>query len=85
MQAIGAVERAVKTVKTLSSNNEDPYIAILCCRANPIENGFSSGEVLLMGQKIHTNALFFPKLLDPRYPDKFHLWKKEKDIRIKQK
>ena len=50
-----------------------------------MENGFSPGEILLMGQKIYTNVSFLPKLLYPKHPSKFQPCKKGKDIRIKQK
>ena len=76
-QANGAAERTVKTVKGLLSKNNDPYLAMLCYRATPLENEFSLAE-LLMGRKICTTLPVIPKVLNPQLPNKFQLQAKEK-------
>ena len=83
-QANGAAERAVQTVKSLLNKNEDPYLAMLCYRATPLENGFSPAE-LLMGRKIRTTVPVLPNTLDPKHPNNFRLRKKEKAIRERQR
>ena len=50
-QANGAAERAIKTVKQLLKKNKDPYLALVTYRNMPLENGYSSAE-LLMGRNL---------------------------------
>ena len=83
-QANGATERAVKTVKGLLSKNSDPHMAMLCYRAMPLENGFSSAE-LLMEHKIRTTLPVLPKILNPQLPNKLQLQAKEKAIKDRQR
>ena len=49
-------ERAVKTIKSLLKENDDPYIALMIYCSTPIHNGFSPSE-LLMNTQLHTTFL----------------------------
>ena len=57
---------------------------MLCYQATPLENGFSPAE-LLMGRNIRTTVSVLPKMLNPKQPNNFQLWKKEKNIRERQR
>ena len=48
-QANGLAECAVKTVKQMLEDNDDPYLAMMVYRLTSLENGYSPSE-LLMGQ-----------------------------------
>ncbi|XP_036416381.1 uncharacterized protein LOC118800277 [Colossoma macropomum] len=52
-QANGEVERAVRTLKGLLAKEKDHRDALLAYRATPLEQGFSSSQ-LLMGRRLHT-------------------------------
>ncbi|GBM27197.1 hypothetical protein AVEN_9862-1 [Araneus ventricosus] len=52
-QSNGLIEAAVKTVKARVKESRDSYLALMAYRATPLENGFSSPE-LLMSRRINT-------------------------------
>ena len=63
-QANGEAERAMKTIKALLKNADDPYLALLAYRATPLQNEYSPSE-LLMNRKLrgsHSNAAKYSKL-----------------------
>ena len=83
LQANGAAERGVRTVKSLlNKSTDDPYSALLAYRATPLENGYSPTE-LLMGRKLRTTIPKIQKQLLPYLPDKSAVKVKEK-IRKRQ-
>ena len=67
-RANGEVERAVRTVKALLCKNEEPYLALLAYRSTPLQNGFSSSE-LLMGCRLRTKVPVMPSILKPNVQD----------------
>jgi len=54
-QSNGQVERTVQTVKHLLTKSEDPYLALLICRAIPLPWCNLSLSQLLMGRHLRTN------------------------------
>ena len=76
-QSNGAAERAVKTVKSLLTKNDDPYVALLAYRSTPPENGYSPAE-LLMGHRLCTMVPVHSSQLIPRLPRASQLHEKEK-------
>ena len=48
----------------LLKKSTDPYLALLCYRSTPLQNGFSSAE-LLMGRKLRIRLPTLPSNLDP--------------------
>ena len=83
-QANGEAERAVKTIKALLKNADDPYLALLAYRATPLQNGYSPSE-LLMNRKLRTTVPMVPNQMQPSLPDYNLLQKKEKVSREHQK
>ena len=61
----------------------DPYLAMLIYRSTPLQNGYSSGE-LLVGRKLCTTLHILPNQLEPSKPDYSLLQKRESDVRTKQ-
>jgi len=59
------VERAVRTVKGLLKNNDDPYLALFTYRSTPVQTGLSPSE-LLMGERLQTQLPVATKTLAPR-------------------
>ena len=53
-QSNGMAERSVQTVKHLIHSSQDPYTALLAYCTTPLENGFSSAQ-LLYSQQLHSN------------------------------
>lgn len=80
----GAVERAVRTVKSLVDMNEDPYAALLAYRSTPLENGYSPAE-LLMGHKLRTTVPVALTQLVPHLPNFSKLKEKKKQLRERQR
>ena len=81
-QGNGSAERAVKTVKELLKKNKDPYLAQPDHHSTPLENGYSSRE-LLMGRKLRTIIPFITTQLHPclsKFPEL-----KNKEQRIKER
>ena len=83
-QANGAAERAVETVKSLLTKNEDPYIALTLYRSTPLENRYSPAE-LLMSRRIRTIIPIAPAQLNPSVPDSFQVKRKEQLIKERQR
>ena len=82
-QANGEAERAVKTIKRLINNAEDPYLALLAYRST-LQNGYSPSE-LVMNRKLRTTVPMAPTQMQPSLPDYNQLQKKEEENRQSQK
>lgn len=67
-KANGEAERAVKTIKSLLKNADDPYLAFLAYRATPLRNGYSPSE-LLMNRKLRTTVPMILTQMQPSVPD----------------
>jgi len=67
--ANGEAERAVRTVKSLLTAADEPYLALLAYRRAPLASGYSPGE-LSMGRKLRTRVPMAPKKLKPPDMDK---------------
>ena len=78
-QANGAAKRAVRTIKDLLNKSDDPYyfLAILTYRSTPLENGYSSAE-LLMGRKLRTTIPTVLQTMKPQLPKMSQLQNREK-------
>ena len=72
----GATERGVRTMKTF----EDPYVFSF---TSPLENGYSSTE-LLLSMKLRTTIPMIPKQLSSCLPVKSLVKEKEEKIRERQ-
>ena len=83
-QANGEAERAVRTIKTLLSKNDDSLLALLAYCSTPLHNGYSPAE-LLMGRKLKTTVPSITRSLKPKLPNKTAVQKKEDEMRNKQK
>ena len=81
-QGNGFAERAVRTVKSLLTKSNDPYVALMSYRSTPLENGYSPSE-LLMGRKLRTTIPMITEQLLPSIPPKFVV--KEKEVRIRER
>ena len=75
-QSNGEAERAVKTVKSLITKSEDPYLALLSYRSTPLQNGYTPAE-LLMGRKLRSTLPLVSEKLTPKLPDTEQLRKDE--------
>ena len=75
-QSNGEAERAVKTVKSLITKSEDPYLALLSYRSMPLQNGYTPAE-LLMGRKLRSTLPLVSNKLTPKLPDTEQLRKDE--------
>jgi len=83
-QSNGAVERAVRTVKSLLDKNGDPYAALLAYCSTQLENGYSPAE-LLIGRKLRTTVPVALTQLVPHLPNFSKLKEKEKQLRERQR
>ena len=83
-QTNGEAERAVPTIKTLLSKNDDSLLALLTYHSTPLQNGYSPAE-LLMGRKLRTTLSTISQTLQPKSPNKRILQSTEDDMRNKQK
>ena len=75
-QSNGEAERAVQTIKNLLKKASDPYMALLCYRTTPLNNGSSPAQ-LLMGRQLRSNLPMIPSQLQPSWPDLQHVRQRE--------
>ncbi|UYV84358.1 hypothetical protein LAZ67_X001928 [Cordylochernes scorpioides] len=75
-QSNGMAEAGVKIAKLILKKNQDPSLGLLEYRSTPLENGYSSAE-LLMGRKLRTTLSIAPENLNPRLVDSQTLKRKE--------
>ena len=80
----GEVQRAVRTVRSLLSKNQDPYPSLLAYRSQPLQNGFSPSE-LLMGRRLRTKVPLIPTILKPNVHDTDWQRVQEKDDEYRSK
>ena len=84
-QSNGHAERAVKTVKKLLNETEDPNMALLSYRSTPLPwCGLSPGQ-LLMGRMIRTNIPLDKKQLCPEWKYLPRFREENKAFKAKQK
>jgi len=84
-QANGEAGKGGANCKGYSEQVGDLYLALLTCRATPInDTGYSSAE-LLMSRKLRTTLPMLPQDLKPRIPDYHKLQVSENQRRDKQK
>ncbi|UYV75810.1 hypothetical protein LAZ67_13001423 [Cordylochernes scorpioides] len=69
-------EAGVKIAKLILKKKQDPSLGLLEYRSTPLENGYSSAE-LLMGRKLRTTLPIAPENLNPRLVDSQTLKRKE--------
>lgn len=62
-QSNGAVEAAVKIMKTILNKARDPYMSLLAHVTTPVDCRYSPSE-LLMGRKLRTNVPNLPRATD---------------------
>ena len=67
-QGTGQAEWAVKTVKTLIQNADDPFLALLSYRATPLPWCSLSPAELLFGHRIRTTVPQLPCQMVPSWP-----------------
>ncbi|UYV62643.1 hypothetical protein LAZ67_2001393 [Cordylochernes scorpioides] len=75
-QSNGMAEAGVKIAKLILKKNQDPSLGLLEYRSTPLENGYSSAE-LLMGRKLRTTLPISPENLNPKLVDSQTLKRKE--------
>ena len=83
-QSNGEAERAVRTIKSLLKKAEDPYLTLLTYRSTPLQNGYSSAELLMCG-RLRTTVPIVSEKLKPSLPNYPSVQAKEKESRKKQK
>ena len=79
----GEAERAVRTVKSLLKDCEDPHLALLSYRTTPLPFCNYSPAQLLMGRRLRSAIPILPKALVPNWPDLKQF--REIDDKYKQK
>ena len=67
-QSNGLAERSVRTVKSLLSKADDPYLALLNYRSTPLESGYSPSQ-LLMSRRLRSTIPVHDRLLQPQLVD----------------
>ena len=67
-QANNVAERAVQSVKSILSKAADPFLALLTHRVTPLNNDYSSAQ-LLMGLQLHTTVPTTTAALRLQTPD----------------
>ena len=77
-------ERAVKTVKSLLSKEEYPYLALLSYRATPLQVGCSTAE-LLMSRTLWANIPTTREFRRPRTSDTTVFAEKDAALKVRQK
>ena len=84
-QGNGEAERAVKTVKKLLKNSNDPNIALLAYRSTPLSWCHLSPSQLLMGRQLRSTVPMSDTSLAPKWPNLDKFRKIDEQFKLKQK
>ena len=84
-QGNGQAERAVKTVKTLILNADDPFLALLNYRATPLPWCNLSPAELLFGRRIRTTIPQLPCQMVPSWPYLQEFRRSDEEAKQRQK
>ena len=84
-QSNGHTERAVKTVKGLLKDSEDPYLSLLSYRSTPLPWCDRSPAELLMGRRIRSDLPQSTKTLVPQWPCLQEFKTRNQQFKSKQK
>ena len=84
-QGNGQAERAVKTVKTLIQNADDPFLALLNYRATPLPWCNLSPAELLFGHRIRATVPQLPCQMVPSWPYLQEFRRSDEEAKQRQK